>query len=133
MTYEQGRILFGHTPQDKTPPHESEATSIAAGAKTQPAPCELETRGAVLDLSEAGADLLFVTNFWVCDCGHTYRKCETQECPQCGHSHDECPDALADELVRYSRHLLTNREYKEICRELEIMQQRLQSRALTTV
>jgi hypothetical protein len=128
MNYEQGRLRLEQAPQGKTPPQESETTSCANGAKVQPAPYELEKRGAVLGLSEAGADLLFVTNFWVCECGHTYRKCETQKCPQCGYSHDECPDALADELVRYSRHLLTNREYREICHELEIMRQRLQSR-----
>lgn len=128
MNYNQGRLQLVQSSQSKTPSQKSETTSCAVGAKFQPAPCELEKRGAALALSEAGADLLFVTNFWVCECGHTYRKCETQDCPQCGYSHDECPDALADELARYSRHLLTNREYKEICRELETMRQRLQSR-----
>jgi hypothetical protein len=132
LIYTQGRIVFWEISQNEAT-KSPKTTSCAGNAKVQPAPHEKNMRGAHLNLSEDCEDMLLVTNFWVCDCGTTYRSEETTTCPHCGHDHDECPDALADELVRYSRHLLTNKEYKEICQELENMRQRLLSRQSVAV
>ena len=128
MSIAQGQLVFGNEVRSDSTQKGTGAVSCTT-ATNAPLPETTKAKDpTVLDLSEAGADLLFVTNFWVCDCGTTYRKREIQECPYCGRAHDECPDALADELIEYSRHLLTNQEYREITRELESMRQRLATR-----
>lgn len=77
-----------------------------------------EAHQQTLSFSVCG-DVLFVENFWDCECGNTYRKLENPNCRGCGCSHGECPDSRAVELLAFSRHILTSDERLQIAQELD--------------
>ncbi len=57
-----------------------------------------QTSVGKLRLIVSDKDTIFATDYWICDCGHTYKRSKVNECPDCLCSHENESDALVEDV-----------------------------------